>query len=124
MIDLHLYLLCFSNAEKPNFGPLEGRLAGVEVMSLLQKQWFYKVLGDCDQMWPLRTAGWLAGWLAGSPGWLAGWLAGVLGGSPGWLAELQSGLAALWAKCGRKVTLCPLQLCIKLAGWPFHGAKI
>ena len=39
------------------------------------------------------------------------------GGSPGWLAELQSGLAALWTKCGRKVTLCPLQLCFKLAGW-------
>jgi hypothetical protein len=34
----------------------KGRLAGVEVMSLLQKQWFYKVLGDCDQMWPLRDA--------------------------------------------------------------------
>ena len=32
-------------------------------------------------------------------------------------SELQSGLPALWAKCSRKVPLCPLQQCIKLAGW-------
>ena len=28
------------------------------MMGLLQKEWFYKVLGDCDEMWPQRdTAG-------------------------------------------------------------------
>ena len=84
--------------------------------------------------WLAVLINWLAGWLAG---WLACWFTGLLAGLVGlvgwlfincsyvinWLAgwltglNFQSELPALWAKCYRKVTLCQLQLCIKLAGW-------